>query len=570
MAEKRNLKKLIDILIPFEQWETKSANNLFERYKSGRLRIDKAVIETAISIAKNERLKKQDVLSTIYMEYQNFLKEVPEDERKTIEGTISRYERYTKALKNIRDNPVILKQAQNIENEAINIIIEGNHSGEKRFGDMYNAKMLLEDNEGHILFCAPWKRWLIWDGRRWKKDEENGIYQLAMNSIKEMYLKAKAASSTEEKLMLIEHAGRSETARKIEAMVRTAAWSGEVMINPELLDRADMIFNCRNGSIDLLSGRLIEHDPVHRITKISPVDYDAKAECPIWEDFLASIFKKNREIIGFVQKVLGMSLSGDSSAQAMFILYGTGANGKSVFINTVMHIMGDYGANTPTETFMQKKGDGANNDIARLKGTRFVSAMEADYGGRLAEAVVKRLTGDDKISARFLYGEYFEFTPTFKIFMATNHKPKIAGMDNAIWRRIKLIPFEVTFTEKQQDSKLKYKLEAELTGILAWMVEGCILWQKEGLGQPPAVDEATKEYRYEMSAIETFLHENCRKDANEMSQSSKLYSAYKIWAEQNNEHIMSTRSFSMRLSESGLDKVRLSSGYFWIGIAIDS
>jgi putative DNA primase/helicase len=194
--------------------------------------------------------------------------------------------------------------------------------------------------------------------------------------------------------------------------------------------------------------------------------------------------------------------------------------------------------------------------------------MEADYGGKLAEAVVKRLTGNDKISARFLYGEYFDFTPTFKIFMATNHKPKISGMDNAIWRRIKLIPFEVSFTEKQQDPYLNRKLEKELPGILAWMVEGCILWQREGLGNPPEVLEATKEYRYEMSAIETFLQECCDRDKNEMVKSSHLYGAYRNWSEKNNEYIMSTRSFGIRLAEAGFDKVRLNSGYHWLGIVL--
>ncbi len=381
-----------------------------------------------------------------------------------------------------------------------------------------------------------------------------------------MNKQGKKIKNTEEATMLIEHARRSKTNLKINAMVKTAAWMKKAKIQPNKLDRLNMIFNCQNGSIDLTSARLMQHNPENLITKISPVEFDERAECPIWLNFLSDIFKRNQSLIGFVQRVLGMTLSGDVSEQAMFILYGSGANGKSTFLNTIMEIMGDYGENTPSETFMQKKGDGVNNDIAKLNGSRFVTAMETEYGNRLAEAVVKRLTGEDKISARFLYGEYFDFVPTFKIFMATNHKPKIAGMDDAIWRRLKLIPFEVSFDGKQRDSKLSQKLKMELPGILNWLVEGCILWQKEGLGNPPIIDKANKKYRNEMSAIETFIQECCKKEDNEMCKSSILYTAYKFWAEANNERIMSTRSFSIRLEETGLDKVRRSDGIFYIGI----
>jgi len=191
------------------------------------------------------------------------------------------------------------------------------------------------------------------------------------------------------------------------------------------------------------------------------------------EEVLKDIFDGNLDLIKFVQKFLGCCLTGDMSSQAMFILYGTGANSKSTFINVVNRILGDYATTTPTETFMQKKGEQATNEIARLKGSRFVTAMESDEHGRLAESVIKRLTGSDMICACFLHGEYFQFPPTFKIVMATNHKPRIGGTDHVIWRRIRLIPFQVTFPEGKQDKTLFAKLERELPGIFVWMVEGC-------------------------------------------------------------------------------------------------
>jgi putative DNA primase/helicase len=385
-----------------------------------------------------------------------------------------------------------------------------------------------------------------------------------------MHKKALNKNCEEDSLVLMEHAGRSETTRKVEAMVKSAAWEEMLWIHPEAFDCEKMIFNCMNGSIDLTSGRLLEHERKNLITKLSPIEYDPYAECPVWNEFLKAIFKKDKDLILYIQKVVGMCLTGDISIQAMFILYGTGANGKSTFIDTIMNIMGDYGATTPTDTLMQKKGDSASNDIARLQGARFVSAMEADIGGKLAEAIVKRLTGNDRISARFLYGEFFEFKPTFKIFMATNHKPNVTGMDEAIWRRLKLIPFEVTFKASEQDTKLPEKLEKEYKGILAWMVEGCILWQKEGPGNPPAILEATNQYRYEMSAVETFLQDYCRRGVYESIQSSHIYNAYKEWAVTNNECIMSNRAFGKRLAETGFDKVRRSEGNFWIGITLNN
>ncbi|MDC7225219.1 MAG: phage/plasmid primase, P4 family [Spirochaetales bacterium] len=568
MAEKRNVKKLVKVLARFENWETRNAEQLISKNKAQELDVSNNAIEAAHQIAGIQRMKKQEVLSELYLEYLSFSKEIDEQYQKSVDGTILRFERYHERLKGIKDNPVILKPAVNLEREAIYVIAERNVSDDKLFDDTYNAKQLLADYEGLIKYCAAWKKWIIWDGCRWLKDEQDDIYQLAMDSIDKMHEKGKHLKDADEAIMLIEHAGRSKTNRKIDAMVKTAAWMKKAKIQPKKLDTLNMIFNCKNGSIDLRSARLLKHNPEDFITRISPVEFDEQADCPIWIKFLDSIFKRNSSLISFVQKVVGMSLSGDVSAQAMFILYGTGANGKSTFINIIMEIMGDYGANTPTETFMQKKGDGPSNDIARLKGTRFVSAMEAEYGNKLAEAVVKRLTGDDKISARFLYGEYFDFVPTFKIFMATNHKPKVSGMDDAIWRRLKLIPFEVTFNEKQRDPKLGSKLREELPGILNWMVEGCILWQKEGLGNPPIIDKANKDYRNDMSALESFLQECCKRDQQGLVKSSVLYAAYKLWSEENNEHLMSNRTFGMRLAEAGFDKVRQNNGVHWMYITL--
>ncbi|MEC1197638.1 phage/plasmid primase, P4 family, partial [Bacillus paralicheniformis] len=237
----------------------------------------------------------------------------------------------------------------------------------------------------------------------------------------------------------------------------------------------------------------LPHDRDLLFTKISPIAYQSDADCPNWKAFLESIFIDDRgapnyEIIDFMQKAIGYSLTGDTTEQVMFFLFGNGRNGKSTFINTVQHLFGDYGRQTNSDTFIKKKNDSAiNNDIARLDGARFVSAVESEEGQQLSESLVKQITGGEKMSARFLRQEYFEFTPEFKVFFTTNHKPIVKGSDEGIWRRIRLIPFTVTIPKEKVDKKLPQKLAAEMPGILRWAAEGCLKWQKEGLGEPEAI-----------------------------------------------------------------------------------
>lgn len=206
-----------------------------------------------------------------------------------------------------------------------------------------------------------------------------------------------------------------------------------------------------------------------------------------------------------MQKAVGYSLTGSTEEQCLFILHGTGANGKSTFLNTISTMLGDYARQTPTDALLVKRGDGLSNDVARLHGARLVSAVEVEGGRRLAEAQVKQLTGGDLIAARFLYQEFFEFRPAFKLFLGVNHTPVIQGTDHGIWRRIHLVPFTVTIAKEDQDKRLGEKLRAERSGILRWAVEGGLAWQAEGLEPPLVVSMATEEYRAEMAILARFL-----------------------------------------------------------------
>jgi putative DNA primase/helicase len=252
----------------------------------------------------------------------------------------------------------------------------------------------------------------------------------------------------------------------------------------------------------------------------------------------------------------------------MFILFGSGANGKTTFLNTIMYILGDYATATPTETFMKKSGDQTTNDIARLRGIRFLTTTEAEQGRRLSEPLIKKITGNDQMTARFLYGEYFNFTPTFKIYMATNHKPVIKGTDHGIWRRIKLIPFTTRIEEENQDKYLEEKLKEEASGIFNWLLAGAQRWRREGLKAPKIVLAATDEYRGEMDVIGNFLKERCVQLKDVSIRIRELYKAYTDWCDENNEHAVSERFLSMRIKELGFEQTRTAEARYWSGLAL--
>jgi putative DNA primase/helicase len=274
------------------------------------------------------------------------------------------------------------------------------------------------------------------------------------------------------------------------------------------------------------------------------------------------------DLVNFLQTAAGWAMTGNIEEQTMFILYGSGANGKTTFLNTIMHLLGDYAISTPTESFMKKSGDQNTNDIARLRGTRFVTTTEAEIGRRLSEPLIKKITGNDQMTARFLYGEYFNFTPTFKIFMATNHKPVIKGTDHGIWRRIKLIPFTTTIPQEKQDKSLEIKLKQEASGILNWLLEGTARWREEGLKAPDIIVNATDEYRGEMDVIGNFIKDRCLQGEDYTIRIRELYKAYAEWCDDNKEHAVSERFFTMRLKEMNFVQSRTSEARFWVGLAL--
>jgi putative DNA primase/helicase len=273
-------------------------------------------------------------------------------------------------------------------------------------------------------------------------------------------------------------------------------------------------------------------------------------------------------LIRFVQKAVGYSLTGSTDEQCLFILHGSGANGKSTFLNTISTILGDYARQTPTDTLLVKRGDGISNDVARLHGARFVSAMEVENGRRLAEAQVKQLTGGDLMAARYLYQEFFEFRPQFKLFMGVNHTPVIQGSDHGIWRRLHVVPFTVTIAKEDQDKRLVEKLHTERSGILRWAVEGCVAWQAEGLEPPRAVADATHEYRAEMDVLARFLAEECVIGPDQRVATGLLYAHFREWCDLADESPVSQRALAIALKERGFTPGRNNRERFWEGLGL--
>lgn len=425
-------------------------------------------------------------------------------------------------------------------------------AAEERDTDLGNAQRLVKGHGEDLRYCGPRRKWFVWDGRRWREDETNEVERRAKETVRSLYAEASAIQDDNRRSALVKHAGRSEARDRIAAMISLARSERGIPVTLGQLDADPWVLNVLNGTLDLRTGELRPHRREDLITKLAPITYDPKAEAPTWRKFLERIMARDEDLIQFLQRTVGYALTGETREQVLFMLYGTGANGKSTFLNTMRSVLGDYAQTTPGETFLTRRSDGPRNDVARLDGTRFVSAVEAEGDRQLAEVLVKRMTGGDPVAARYLYGEYFEFEPTFKIFFAVNHKPIIRGADHAIWRRIRLVPFTVTIPEAEQDRDLPTKLCRELPGILRWAVEGCLEWQREGLGQASAVQKATADYRSEMDVFAAFIAECCEVEPSARVRVGELYDTYLNWCQEAGmRHHLTKQTFGIRLQERG-------------------
>ena len=398
-------------------------------------------------------------------------------------------------------------------------------------------------------YVAAWGRWLVWEGRRWRTEDTLAATDLIRSVCRHAAVRA---DNPKVAAKLASSGTVSGVERLARADRRHAATTDEWDADPWLL-------NTPGGVIDLKTGRQRPHERVDRMTKITTATPGGRSaeDCPIWRQFLDEVTGGDLALQAYLQRMVGYALTGSTQEHALFFLYGTGANGKSVFVNTLATILGDYATNAPMDTFMETRTDRHPTDMAGLRGARFVAAIETEQGRRWAESKVKNLTGGDKISARFMRQDFFEFFPQFKLFVAGNHKPAIRNIDEAMKRRLHLIPFTITVPPERRDKHLQQKLLAERDGILAWAVQGCLNWQRLGKLDPPQqVVEATEEYFEAEDALGRWLEERCVRAPNAKSLTAELFNDWKQWAEAAGEFIGAQRRFSDLLITRGLEKWR--------------
>lgn len=423
-------------------------------------------------------------------------------------------------------------------------------SGQDRppgYSDDALASRFTEAHADDLAFVNGWGRWLIWNGARWQTDETQAAFDLARMVAREASIEMLDAKGS------VRIAASIASAKTVSAIERLARADRCHASSIEIWDDDPWLLNTPAGTVDLQTGTMRIHDRADCITKITAVA--PGGDCPRFLAFLDRVFARDAELIAFVKRMLGYSLTGSIRDHALFFLHGSGGNGKGVLLNTFAAILFDYARTAAMETFAATHGERHPTDLAMLRGARIVIAQETEDGQRWAESRIKALTGGDVISARFMRQDFFEFRPTFKLVIAGNHKPALRSVDEAVKRRFHLVPFTQTIPDHERDPHLPEKLQAEWPGILAWAIEGCLEWQRIGLAPPPSVRAATASYLADEDTIGQFIAERCSTDdKHAATEVNALFGAWTSWAEAAGEHPLTIRRFSTGLVARGFER----------------
>ena len=416
------------------------------------------------------------------------------------------------------------------------------------------ANRFSAEHADDLRYCETWKRWLVWDQSRWRPDVTVRIFDLA----REVCSRAAALCNQPSK--------KIASAATIAAVERLARSDRRHATTPDQWDADPLLLNTPGGVVDLCTGKMRPNRPDDYMTKQTAVAPDDN--CPLWHNFLDRITDGTNDLKTFLQRMAGYSLTGSVREHCLFFAYGTGANGKSVFLNTMAHIAADYHVAAPVEMFMASRNDRHPTELAGLQGARLVTAMETEGNRRWAESRVKALTGGDPIAARFMRDDFFTFTPVFKLLIAGNHKPALRTVDEAIRRRLHLIPFAVTIPKAERDPDLPEKLKAEWPGILTWAIEGAVEWHANGLQPPAVVTDATLEYLVGEDLIAVWIEDRCHQEHTARTLASVLYKSFKEWAEATGERPSTQRAFSMALESHGYRKEKTRDGRYFHGLCL--
>ncbi|MCB7162451.1 phage/plasmid primase, P4 family [Bacillus subtilis] len=429
------------------------------------------------------------------------------------------------------------------------------------YTDLGNAERLMYEHGGNFRYHIERKKWFYWNGKYWEVDNKNHLKRKAIEVVKGLQNEIEHIQNADERELFLKHIVRSQSASRIQAMLTLAdSVSSDITINESMLDYNEYLLNVANGTINLkmlemygvTDALLSAHNPEDLITQYVDIPFNPDAKCPTWLRFLNDIFMGNQEIISYVQRAVGYSLTGSNKKECLFMLYGPkGRNGKSTLEKAIHKLMGDYAGHTDPSTFM-KKGNTARHTLAEFSGVRFLSTSEVERGEELAVQLIKQITGRDPIEAERKYEQPFTYIPKFKIWMLTNNKPSIYERRKAIWERIHLIEFNRYFEEHERDKNLDKKLESEMEGILVWALEGCLEWQRQGLNRPAEVQDAVKRYEEEQDIIGQFISENYDVDtANEdyWEVPDRMYQNYKSWCSESGFGCLNKNNFGIEMKE---------------------
>jgi putative DNA primase/helicase len=431
--------------------------------------------------------------------------------------------------------------------------------------DLGNSQRFAHRFDRNIRYCYPFKSWYIFNGQRWIRDDRGHVMEFGKDCVLRLADEAPLLEFGTEQEASFKWAGTSQAHSRIAGMLDLV--KGALSVVPDDFDHDPTILNFPNGTLDLSTMEFRAHNRKDLITKVTGCDYNPRANCPKWKKFLYEIMGGNQNLIGYLQRAAGYSLTGKTGERALFLCHGGGANGKSTFLNMMLAVLGDYGLPIESSTFCVSRGETVRNDIAALKGARLVTATEAGKGRRLDESIIKQLTGgEDKIRARFLFQEYFEFKPTCKIWWAFNSAPRITDSTDSIWSRVKLIPFSVVIPEADRDIRLHEKLLEESGGIMQWMITGLQEYMSIGLAEPDEVKGATKNYRDEQDSLADFLNDECLIEPRETCGATDLYNTYTKWANMvaPDEKVKSQRGFGYEMNDHGFKRDKDSATKLWI------
>ncbi len=468
------------------------------------------------------------------------------------------------------------------ERKQLNLIfVYGNY----HCTDFGNADRLIAKTSGNIKYCATNDAWYIWNGDGyWKKDCISEIREYSKATMLSIYKEADYSDSLDAREAIKKWARACENSEHVNACIKLASSSPEVACLHDQFDRDAYLFNMVNGTYDLRNHMFLQHDKENYITRQVSYGYDATATCPKFLQFVERIFKSQKDkdkIIRYLQRAIGYTLTGEVSQQSIFLLHGAGSNGKSTLLEAMRMLLGDYGTTIASASLTTQKNEGVRNDIARLPKVRFVVASENAKGTFIDEDIVKKLTGGDEVTARFLFQEEFTFYPQLKLWWAFNHPPGLRDLTHSMMRRLKLIPFNETIgdNEKIDQRVLLESFRQELPGIFNWAIDGLKAFQRDGLADIDVIKTAVKEFKEDQDILFEWLLDNCYIPARDgqtdvakledrSATVSALHSNYKMWAESHHEKVLSLKKFSMEMSERGFKRFHTEKGNAFHGICI--